>query len=252
MLPFLLRPFVPKTPEQRQAFADWLKTGEGRQLLDNQKTALGELLPGIIGCRAIQVGISTQHNLLERCNLPFHWRLSSTVSSATDIVMSPADLPIANKCVDLVVLHHCLDFDDEPYRVLNEATRVLNPGGTLIVVGFNPFSLLGIKRLLSQRNQPPLSGRFLRIGRVSDWAGVCGCQTLGYVSGYHKQADESLGARINQYVWKRLGSFYVLMARKQAIPLHPLKSVAQNLLSELPANVITVPAARWQDNKEPS
>lgn len=252
MLPFLLRPFAPKTPEQRQGFAHWLKTSDGKHLLANQKEALAELLPSITGCRAIQIGVGTHVNLLERCNLPFSWRFSSTQSSATDVIMAPAALPIASQCIDLVVLHHNLDFDDDPYRILNEVTRVLNPGGTLIIVGFNPFSLLGLQRLISHRAHPPLSGRFLRIGRVSDWAGVCGCQTLGYASGYHKPLDSGLGARLNQFMWKRMGSFYVLMTRKQAVPLHPLKTAAQNLLSDMPTNVVAVPAARWQNTKEPS
>jgi SAM-dependent methyltransferase len=243
MLPFLRLPFARQPSASRAAFADWLGGDEGKALLAAEQRALDDLLPRLVGCRALQLGLRADTDLLASCQLPFQWRLSSLVHDAAHLLMQPASLPLASSCVDLVLLHHSLDFDDDPYRILNEAGRVLNPGGTLLVVGFNPLSLLGLKRFFHDRASPPWSGRFLRAGRVSDWVGVCGLELQGYVSGFYGQ--RGLAQWLGHHLWQRLGGFYVLVARKQAVPMQPLLARLR-LLGELPPNVITVPAARWQ------
>jgi ArsR family transcriptional regulator len=47
-------------------------------------------------------------------------------------------LPGANGSVDPVVLHQVLHFADDPSAVLQEAARLLAPGGRLMVVDFMP------------------------------------------------------------------------------------------------------------------
>lgn len=245
MLPFLRHPFSRRPGVGRTAFAEWLRAEEGQVLLDAEQQELNELLPSLTGCRALQISVGVERDLLAASQLPFKWRFSSVFETRADMQVSSANLPLPNQCVDLVLLHHCLDFDDDPYRILSEATRLLNPGGTLLVVGFNPISLFGLKRLLLSRENPPWSGRFLRAGRVSDWVGVCGCELLGYASGFYGHHSGSTLEWIGQKLWRRFGGFYVLVARKQAIPLQPLL-LRRRLLADIPANVIAVPAARWQ------
>lgn len=245
MLPFLRRPFSRRPGTSKAAFVQWLASPDGARLLDAEQQELDELLPGLVGCRALQLGVDAGRDLLATSQLPFKWRLASGSREAADLQVYPASLPLPNACVDLVLLHHCLDFDDDPYRILGEATRVLNPGGSLLVVGFNPVSLFGFRRLFHAPDVPPWSGRFLRAGRVSDWAGVCGCELLGYASGFYGQRNGRLWEWLGHRLWQRFGGFYVLLARKQAIPLQPLLQ-RRRLLIDIPANVISVPAARWQ------
>lgn len=47
-------------------------------------------------------------------------------------------LPIADACVDSVVIHQALHFAHEPERVIAEAARVLRDGGHLLVADFAP------------------------------------------------------------------------------------------------------------------
>lgn len=250
MLPFLRQPFARQLSSSRAAFADWLTSAAGELLLAAEQRELDALLPRLVGCRALQLGLRADTNLLTTCQLPFQWQLSSLLSDQAHLLVQPAALPLANHCVDLVLLHHSLDFDDDPYRILAEAGRVLNPGGTLLVVGFNPISLLGVKRLFHGAAQPPWSGRFLRAGRVSDWVGVCNLELQGYVSGFYGRREHGLAQWLGHHLWQRLGGFYVLVARKQAIPMQPILA-RRRRLAELPPNVISVPAARWQRTRNP-
>jgi ubiquinone/menaquinone biosynthesis C-methylase UbiE len=48
------------------------------------------------------------------------------------------DLPIADDSFDVVILHQVLHFLDDGARAIKEASRVLRPGGRLLVVDFAP------------------------------------------------------------------------------------------------------------------
>ena len=48
------------------------------------------------------------------------------------------DLPLGNDSFDVVILHQVLHFLDDGARAINEAARVLRPGGRLLVVDFAP------------------------------------------------------------------------------------------------------------------
>ncbi len=49
--------------------------------------------------------------------------------------------PYPDNCASLVIIHQVLHFLDDPARALNEAARVLKPGGKLVVVDFAPHTL---------------------------------------------------------------------------------------------------------------
>lgn len=46
------------------------------------------------------------------------------------------NMPVANESVDLATLHLVLHYSDDPALVIEEAARVLRPGGRLIIVDF--------------------------------------------------------------------------------------------------------------------
>ena len=51
------------------------------------------------------------------------------------------NLPLADGAADAVVLHQVLHFLDDPAAAINEAARLLAPGGKLLVVDFAPHEL---------------------------------------------------------------------------------------------------------------
>ena len=50
-------------------------------------------------------------------------------------------LPYGDASADLVTLHQVLHYLDDPQTALNEARRILKPGGTLLIVDFAPHEL---------------------------------------------------------------------------------------------------------------
>lgn len=49
-------------------------------------------------------------------------------------------LPVADSSFDAAIIHNVLHFADNPRAALNEAARILRPGGQLVVIDFAPHS----------------------------------------------------------------------------------------------------------------
>ncbi len=83
----------------------------------------------------------------------------------------------ANDNIDVVLLHHLLDYVDSPQDVLREAARVVLPMGHLVIVGFHPVSSWGLWRQVARfRGRAPWTGRFIRAGRADGLVEPVGIQ----------------------------------------------------------------------------
>jgi SAM-dependent methyltransferase len=89
-------------------------------------------------------------------------------------------LPFPNASLDLVVLPHALEQAQDPHAVLREVERVLVPEGRVVIVGFNPTSLWGLRQRCGRVRQGlgiqrdkglflPRHGEFIGYWRLRDW-----------------------------------------------------------------------------------
>lgn len=78
------------------------------------------------------------------------------------------DLPLAASACDTLVLHQVLHYADDPAAVIDEAGRVLRPGGRLLVIDLMPHT----------REEMRVDRRHLRLGFADDavlgWMGNAG------------------------------------------------------------------------------
>lgn len=87
------------------------------------------------------------------------------------------ELPFASQSIDLVALPHVLEFTDDPHEVLREVARVLMPEGRLIITGFNPLSLWGMRqgmRRLGTESFLPAQSQMIAFTRLKDWLKLLG------------------------------------------------------------------------------
>ncbi len=84
------------------------------------------------------VGVDLSHEMLgvARANLESAGQTNAYVRFA-DLYA----LPFENASVDLVTIHHVLHFLEEPAMALQEAARVLRPGGRIMIVDFAPHDV---------------------------------------------------------------------------------------------------------------
>ena len=136
-------------------------------------------------------------------------------------------LPFDTNSLDLVVLPHALELARDPHLALREVDRVLRPEGRVVIVGFNPGSLWGLRQhwgrlrlRLAPRSQRPLflprTGEFMRYRRLRDWlrllsfeveAGRFGCYRPPVVSAKWLDRYECW--------WPVFGAVYFVVAVKR-------------------------------------
>ena len=150
---------------------EWLQTPQGRYLLDWEQDGLDRLVADIFGYHAVQLGLSG-FDLLRANRMP---RRIDCGPQGRDLRCSEYELPFATGSLDLVLLPHVLEFSAHPHRVLREVERVLVPEGSVVISGFNPLSLWGLRRLIARRDaEAPWSGHYRSAMRIRDWLNLLG------------------------------------------------------------------------------
>jgi SAM-dependent methyltransferase len=157
-------------------YAKWSESPLGRYFIEREQRYFDEVVADVFGYNAFQLGLP-ELDLLRASRIPLRCRAGpvGAVHMRTDL----RDLPIASNSVDLVVLPHVLEFDEHPHQILREVARVLMPEGQVILAGFNPFSLWGMRRRLRGGADYPWRGRFISLIRVKDWLALLGFEIVG-------------------------------------------------------------------------
>ena len=115
--------------------------------------------------------------------------------------------------------------------MLREVERILIPEGKLLIVGFNPWSLWGGRRLFQLRSKrPPWTGHFFPVKRVNDWLLLLGFDLLSvdYLNFRPPLQNQPVMQRLafleglGEKGWPFLGGVYVLEAVKRTLTLTPV------------------------------
>lgn len=261
----------------------WLETPPGEYLLAWERAQFDAVVADIFGYHALQLGLAPLP-ALQANRMPHRWLAVPTagksldsVSSATsdasnqalqpaaDLVTDFAALPFFENSLDLLVLPHSLELSPDPHATLREAQRVLVPEGKLVVCGFNPISLWGLKqtrahlyRRLSRMvsGDPgkqyasqtvkagglgalflPEAGEFLGHRRMKDWLSLLNFEIESDQFGCYRPAVRSdkwlqrfawmdnVGARY----WPIFGAVYMVVAVKR---VHGMRLLSANWKDE--------------------
>lgn len=161
-----------------RSFESWFQTPLGRALLADQRACVDTHVETLTGARQLHIAIS--HRLPMATTTDFAQRIVTTPHWCPEVphgvvVCDPDELPLPSDSIDLVIAHHSVDFSGYPHQVLREAARVLRGGGQMLVIGFNPVSTWGLRKLASRHRRGPWGGRFLLRSRMEDWLNLLDC-----------------------------------------------------------------------------
>lgn len=225
-----------------QAYALWAQQGEGQRLGDAEALAINSRAKSCVGTCGLEMSGAGEPLWLP--DAPLARRLSVHPSGGTSVRAAFNALPLGDEQMDLVILHHVLDFCADPEAVIEEAARVLHPRGLLLVVVFDPwrswrFTCWG--RSASRGHAlPKRSG--LGAGCLKRWLRARQLNTLGIepISVGRDCIDgegfgqDSLQAGVDTQLqcrpkftspalavraWLKRGPSYMVIARKQRAPL---------------------------------
>ncbi len=120
-----------------QAMRDSLGTGPFDFLID-LGTGTGRTLELFADCYAMGLGIDANHAMLTYARSKLaNAGLSHAQVRHGDIY----NLSVDDAAADAVVMHQVLHFLSQPQKAIQEAARVLAPGGKLLIVDFAPHDL---------------------------------------------------------------------------------------------------------------
>lgn len=159
--------------------ADWLSSPLGRQLVTAESTLLHGLLDEVFGLELLQLGRwGDSCELLAGSRIRRQTVIAERPGPCVNLVARLDALPIQTATVDAVLLPHTLEFAADPQAVVREADRVLTGEGQVIILGFRPASLWGLRAAGSREGFPPGLQRMLGARRVCDWLGLLGYEIV--------------------------------------------------------------------------
>ncbi|MBL8472547.1 MAG: class I SAM-dependent methyltransferase [Rhodocyclaceae bacterium] len=158
------------------ALREWLETPLGSYAMQWEQARYDQAVVDIFGFNAVQIGLP-EFDLLRANRMPLRVR-SAGVPADVQLRLDETQLPFAAQSVDLMVLPHVLEFSRDPHQVLREVERVLVPEGNIVLSGFNPYSLWGLRRLWRRQGASyPWNGVYLSVPRLKDWLKLLGFET---------------------------------------------------------------------------
>jgi SAM-dependent methyltransferase len=220
------------TAEYPCGLGSWQGGALGRAVALAEAQLLTSAIDDVFGLELLQLGAWGRGRELLRASRTRRQCLigaSGQGGEAPDIIARPASLPIATGTIDAVLLPHCLEIEPDPHAVLREADRVLLGEGHLIVLGFNPWSLWGLRTAASRTGFPPGFSRLLSEGRVRDWLVLLGYEVSAvhrylYVLPVEPRARAPVPGMLRRGLFNPLpAGGYLLKARKRVYALTPIR-----------------------------
>lgn len=200
---------------------DWLDTPQGRYVLAWEQTRFDRYVADLFGFHAVQIGIP-EYDFLQANRMPH--KMVAWYRGQVDVLVQPEELPFASDSVDLILLPHVLEFAESPHEVLREVERVLRPEGSVLISGFNPYSLWGARRRIARVGDGfPWQGQYLSVPRLKDWLKLLGLETQAGAFGCYAPAFQQEGwlqrcafmEKAGDRWWPFLGGVYLIQAVKR-------------------------------------
>lgn len=154
----------------------WLDTARGRALRAIESQLIGEALQDVFGWELVQVGgWGDSHELIRAGRTRRQIEICAPGATPPgDVSARLAQLPLASDAVDAVLLPHTLEFEADPHGLLREVDRVLTGEGQLLILGFRPLSLWGLRAAVAREGYPPGLRQVLSERRIRDWLVLLG------------------------------------------------------------------------------
>jgi SAM-dependent methyltransferase len=260
----------------------WLRTAPGRYMLQWEQERLDLAVTDAFGFHALQIGLPELDGL--RANrMPHRWVASDSLIVPEALALppppeallttQPAHEPIALHCefdalpfpdasIDLVVLPHSLELARDPHHSLREVERVLVPEGRVVIAGFNPASLWGLRQRAGHLRRGlglgrgrdlylPQAGEFIGYWRLRDWLQLLSFEVEGGRFGCWRppfQTEPWLARfewmdRVGERWWPVLGAVYFLVAVKR---VRGMRLVGLSRNERLPATAAPAVVANRQ------
>jgi SAM-dependent methyltransferase len=211
---------------------DWFETPAGRYLLGWEQAEFDRAVADVFGYHALQLGLPEIQGLSAN-RMQHRWLAlpDAALAARGALVADFAALPFPANSLDLVVLPHALEMSPDPHATLREVERVLVPEGRVVICGFNPISLWGLRQQRARWCRRlgfgelflPDGGEFIGYRRLRDWLRLLSFEVESGHFGAYRPAMRSEAwlersrwfDRAGERWWPIFGAVYFLVAVKR-------------------------------------
>jgi SAM-dependent methyltransferase len=215
------------------ALQEWYGSAVGQRVWQCEKQLLDHHLPDLFGYHLMSLGICPSLPLADAS--PIHHRFTVCPSEKAEGISACSalhELPIGNESVDVAILHHSLDYSEDPHQLLRETARVLMPYGYVLILGIQRWSALGMQQALRSRlgDDAVASHDFISVTRVHDWLKLLDFNVIKSRHTVYVPPQLS-GTLRNRLQWLErfgwgaqlpFGSVYFVLAQKIVKGVHPV------------------------------
>ena len=240
---------------------DWLDTPLGMYMRAWEQKCLDSMTADIFGFKAVQVGFP-KIQALRNNRMQHRWLADVALSQSgiddshpdsqpVSVLLNYGELPFASQSIDLVVLPHILEFATEPHQILREVERVLIPEGQVIISGFNPASIWGMRQAMGRVTGAhflPEYADFISLLRLQDWLKLLNFEVnRGHFGCYKPPCQSEKWLRRFSFMektgdrwWPVFGAVYIVQAVKR---IQGMTLVGQSWIRNAPRIRQAVPVA---------
>lgn len=167
---------MPNCKLTANSLSEWFASEQGGYVLTREQAYFDRTVADIFGFNAVQM-CAPEQDFLRNSRIPL--RFNAGNQPGNDVRLVCNELPFDSGSLDLVLLPHVLEFAEHPHQIIREVERVLMPEGSLIISGFNPYSLWGLHRAAARKKGYPWCGQFITLQRMKDWLALLGFEVVG-------------------------------------------------------------------------
>lgn len=220
----------------------WFDTSLGQTLLEDEQKHIDAAVADLYGFHLLQLGASRQVDTTKNSTIQHRFSLAPCLNQSNTPLGAPITgvsdaekIPLESESVDVVVLHHALDFSQNPHQLLRETERIVIPRGHVLIVSFNPFSWMGAWKSIARIATRGKHWRHhsLRLGRVMDWLRLLDFEPVSVKHGFYRWPIDHAGViRKTQWLEKAfrftklpVGGYYLILARKDVVGMTPIRPI---------------------------
>lgn len=236
-------------PLSRQSLLEWQRSPRARRLLALEERELKQVLPDLFGRHILQIGNwGRGQRLLSSAEMLHRAVLGPNSGLGVQALIDLEQLPIMTRSVDAVILPHTLEFVRSPHMLLREVDRILTDRGRLVILGFNPWSLWGVRQRLGLGYRTfPSGARNYSVGRLCDWLALLNLEITvvsRFGRGFPWSAPRGLGDPLSlRTLAAPLLPNYLVVAKKRVIPINRLGQTQRAQVRPLLGAAMPVPGA---------
>lgn len=210
------------------ALSYWYASAQGQALQQQIAQAMPKALARVTGTEHVQVCEGEWDELQN----------GTRVLSYVDVFDEPVDgvgMSFPKNSLDSVVLINTVDVAEQAQQVLHIADKLVTKSGTIVLVSFNPYSVLGLKYLCSKclpkrfSTHSPWQSGFYSKPKLEDWLHVLNYDVRAFP--LNSEVDGTASRLKKIKLWARkygiLPNFEpvnILVAKKPWFPMTGVKS----------------------------